>query len=48
MEEAKAQKTEEQKKAEVNGGCLSTTIGLITVAIAGYVIYTVGKVQGWW
>lgn len=48
MEEAKPQKTLEEKKAEVNGGCGATIVGLATVSIAVYMIYLTGQIQGWW
>ena len=48
MEEAKPQKTEEQKVNEVNGGCLATITGLAVVGIASYMVYIMGEIQGWW
>jgi len=48
MEQAKAQKTEEQKKAEVNGGCAATVLGLAMLGGVVYSIYLVGQINGWW
>ena len=48
MEQAKPQKTLEEKKAEVNAGCGSTIVGLAIVGCAAYSLYLIGQVQGWW